>query len=430
MIFKLDDVCLFYNGGAWSDKEYVANGLPVLKVTNCKPNGFNLDNISFLPYSSAEKYSKNKLHRKDVIIATVGSHPNLVDSAAGRSCIVNSLVEGYYLNQNAVCMRTKDESIVDQDFLGYLSKNESFQHYIQVRGRGAANQMRIAISSIKGFEFDFPDIVVQRKIAKVLFSYDDFIENNQKQIKLLEEAAQRLYKEWFIDLHFPGYENTTIIDGTPEGWKKRTIGEFIAYEIGGGWGEETPQNKAEDGAFVVRGTDLYGLTHGQLTEIPFRYHATKNLASRKMEDGDIIFEVSGGSKTEGVARTALIKEEMLDFWKSPVMCASFCKLIRPISAEYSQYLFNTFQYLRATGRTGEYDKKSASSIVNYRWKDFLSQEIIYKPDDNIIHRYNQIVEPIYKEIIIKSLQIQTACQTRDRLLPKLMNEEIEVLNEN
>lgn len=119
---KLGEICDFLNGGAWSDKEYVLTGLPVLKVTNCKPSGFALSDIDYLPYSAAEKYAKNKLELGDVIIATVGSHPNLKDSAAGRSCVVNSMVEGYYLNQNAVCMRTKDSDVLDQGYLGYLSK--------------------------------------------------------------------------------------------------------------------------------------------------------------------------------------------------------------------------------------------------------------------------------------------------------------------
>jgi type I restriction enzyme S subunit len=232
MIYKLDDVCDFINGGAWSDKEYVSKGLPVLKVTNCKPNGFSVEDINYLPLLSATKYAKNKLQIGDVVIATVGSHPNLVNSAAGRSCIINSLVEGFYLNQNAVCMRTKDNDIVDQGYLGYHAKYRIFQHFIQMRGRGAANQMRIAISSIKSYEFNFPDIDVQRKIASILSVYDNLIENNQKQIKLLEEAAQRLYKEWFVDFRFPGYEDVKIVDGVPEGWSVTTIDSFVELQSG------------------------------------------------------------------------------------------------------------------------------------------------------------------------------------------------------
>ena len=98
---KLGELCEFINGGAWSDKEYVSEGIPVLKVTNCKTTGFVLSELNYLPSSSRQKYSQNELQLNDVIIATVGSHPNLVNSAAGRSVIVNSLVVGFFLNQNA-----------------------------------------------------------------------------------------------------------------------------------------------------------------------------------------------------------------------------------------------------------------------------------------------------------------------------------------
>ena len=116
---ELGAICEFINGGAWSDKEYVSSGIPVLKVSNFKPNGFLIDDINYLPLSDTQKYAKNKLLLNDVIIATVGSHPNLQDSAAGRSCVVNSLVEGFYLNQNAVCIRTTNSEILDQRYLGY-----------------------------------------------------------------------------------------------------------------------------------------------------------------------------------------------------------------------------------------------------------------------------------------------------------------------
>ena len=101
----LGDICEFINGGAGSDKEYVSYGIPVLKVTNCKPQGFQIDDINYLAFEAESKYNKNRLFLDDVIIATVGSHPSMVDSAAGRTCVVTSLVEGFYLNQNAVCLR-------------------------------------------------------------------------------------------------------------------------------------------------------------------------------------------------------------------------------------------------------------------------------------------------------------------------------------
>ena len=264
----------------------------------------------------------------------------------------------------------------------------------------------------------------KKKIGEILSAYDDLIENNQKQIKLLEEAAQRLYKEWFVDLRFPGYEETPIVDGVPKGWAFRPISELISYEIGGGWGEESPTGKNTKEAYVIRGTDLYGITHGDLLSIPFRFHTESNLSSRNLTDGDIVFEVSGGSRTEGVARCLLVSSAMLDAWRNNVMCASFCKLIRPQTG-YSYYLHDCFKYMRATGKTEEYDKRSASSIVNYRWKDFLSQELLLVPPSEIIEQYSNYSRTIYFKLVDCSLQISSAKEARDRLLPKLMSGEIE-----
>ena len=84
----------------------------------------------------------------------------------------------------------------------------------------------------KSVVIDKPPIETQRRIADILSSQDDLIENNRKQIKLLEEAAQRLYKEWFVDLRFPGYEHTKIVDGVPEGWEKGTADTFFDITIG------------------------------------------------------------------------------------------------------------------------------------------------------------------------------------------------------
>lgn len=287
-------------------------------------------------------------------------------------------------------------------------------------------QAGIRGSDLQELCIPFPSKESQDKIASILEKYDDLIENNQKQIKLLEEAAQRLYKEWFVDFRFPGYENAKFIDGIPEGWRKEPICNIVSYEIGGGWGEDYLKEQNDKPAFVIRGTDLHGITHGDILSIPYRYHTQSNLASRILQDGDIVFEVSGGSKTEGVARTLLIRKELLEIYGSPVMCASFCKLIRLVDNSLSQYMYNTLQYLRLSGKTSEFDKKSASSIVNYRWKDFLSQQDVLIPPLTIIEAYNRLAECYYYKIINQSKMIECLKNARDRLLPKLMSGEIEV----
>ena len=324
--------------------------------------------------------------------------------------------------QRTYIIESSDKEKLDVRYLAYAINQEL--KLLKTMSAGSTTKF-LKIGMLHSLEISLPDISIQRKIASILGNYDDLIENNQKQIKLLEEGALRLYKEWFVDLHFPGYEDVEIVDGVPEGWKKIPICNFIEHEIGGGWGDENITQKCTKPAYVIRGTDIYGMNHGDFHYIPFRYHAESNLKSRILNDGDIVFEVSGGSKNEGVAKTFLLSSQLLEQFSSPIMCASFCKMIRP-KEPFSQYLYDSFQYMRKSGKTTEYDKRSASSIVNYRWKDFLSKEYLLEPTEDILSRYNAIACSIYSSITTKSISIEKAKQARDRLLPKLMSGEIEV----
>lgn len=386
---RMDDICEFLNGGAWSDKEYVASGLPVLKVSNCKNSGFQIEDINYLPITSKEKYAKNKLHKGDVIIATVGSHPNLVESAAGRSCVVNSLVDGFYLNQNAVCLRTKDSDVLDQGYLGYLCKGRRFQHFIQNKGRGAANQMRIAIGGIKEYEFDLPDIDIQRKIATILTAYDALIENNQKQIKLLEETAQRLYKEWFVDLRFPGYEGTEIVDGMPKDWHDGKLVDIAEFKRGK---TITKSQVTEGDVPVVAG----GLE-------PAYYHNKANTVAP-------VITVSGSGANAGYARLYSVD-----------VFASDCSYV---DSNTTPYLYYVYCFVKDNKSSLDALQKGAAQPHVYS-KDINALKMMV-PTIEIIKRYCEIVSPYFEKI--KSLQkmMKNAQQARDRLLPKLMNGEIEV----
>lgn len=403
MIYKLEEICEFINGGAWSDKEYVPQGLPVLKVTNCKPKGFLIDDINYLPTSSATKYAKHKVQRGDVIIATVGSHPNLVDSAAGRSCIVNSLVDGFYLNQNAVCIRTKDNDVLDQGYLGYHAKYREFQHYIQMRGRGAANQMRIAIGAIKGYEFDFPEIDIQRKIAYILSAYDNLIENNQKQIKLLEEAAQRLYKEWFVDLRFPGHEDVDIVDGVPEEWKKGCLKD-IAFESGK---RESKNNRFNYKYYLP----IDCLPKKSIAYIDMNAVELAESSLIGFNNDDIIF----GAMRPYFHKVVIARDNGLT--------RTTCFVINAVQKEYWAFL----SMLLFSKDTVDYATQiSVGTTMPYvRWNDFKEMPVII-PQMTIAESFKNIVCPIVEKINSMAEQIILLTEARDRLLPKLMSGEIEV----
>ena len=416
---KIGDCCEITSSKRIFFSEYVESGIPfyrskeIIELSNCQE-------ISDPLYISESKY--DEIAHKfgipqpgDMLLTSVGT--------IGIPYIVKEKDTFYFKDGNLTWFRNFNERL-DSRYLFYWVKSAEGQGVLNNTTIGSS-QKALTIAALKDLKILCPPIGIQNRIVEILTSCDDLIENNQKQIKLLEEAAQRLYKEWFVNFRFPGYEDTPIVDGVPEGWEKVPVGNLISYEIGGGWGEETPTGKCIREAYVIRGTDLYGIAHGDLLSIPFRYHVESNLSSRKLKDGDIVFEVSGGSRTEGVARCLLITSSMLNVWRKDVMCASFCKLIRP-QFGFSQYLHDCIKHLRATGKTEEYDKRSASSIVNYRWKDFLSQALVLRPSEEILDHYNGVAKEIYSKAINCSLQIESAKKARDRLLPKLMSGEIEV----
>ena len=383
---KLGEICDFINGGAWSDKEYVSYGIPVLKVSNFKPNGFSVNDINYLPVESAEKYRKNELKLDDVIIATVGSHPTLKDSAAGRSCVINSRIVGFYLNQNAVCLRTKNKNILNQRYLGFLVKTPSFLHYIQSSGRGAANQMRIAIGTIKEYEFVLPQIEIQGRIADILSAYDDLIENNQKQIKLLEEAAQRLYKEWFVDLHFPGYEHTKIVDGVPEGWIKRNVNEIVTFHRGY---DLTKENMKKGQYPVVGSTSIIG------------YHN-----EYKIEGPGIVTGRSGS-----LGQYQLIWD---NYWPHNT------------SLYISDFKNHSVFYIFSLLQTLNFSALNNGGAIPTLNRNTLSNIEVLEPPVSLQVKYSLIAKNIYSQINIKYRQIKMLRQARGCLLPKLMNGEVEV----
>ena len=409
-LVKLGDLCNFFNGGAWTQNEFSNTGCPVLKVSNCKNSGFEIADISYIPHEIAQRSEHNKLFVGDVIIATVGSHPNLIESAAGRSCIVTKKVEGFYLNQNAVCLRSKDTCILDQRYLGYLATSQPFTHYIQSRGKGAANQMRIAIGAIKDYQFMLPNVDIQCRIGSILGDFDDLIENNQKQIKLLEEAAQRLYKEWFVDLRFPGHENTPIVDGVPEGWKTGRADSFFNISIG-----KTPP-RAEKQWFTENGKGIPWISISDMgSSSTFVFYTSEELTTDAISKHNV----------RVVPADTVLVSFKLTVGRVSIATANTCTneaiahFLLPDTSmrEYTYLYLKCFEY-DSLGNTSSISKAVNSKII--KAMDFIM------PDQTTIEQFHEVVKPILDAIRDKQEMNHKLAEARDRLLPKLMNGEIEV----
>jgi len=406
---KLEVYCEFINGGAWNESEYTDSGIPVLKVSNIKNQTFSLDDIDYLSIEGAKKYAKNLLNQYDLIVATVGSHPNLINSAAGRTISVPQSLQGYLLNQNAVCIRTKDNDVLFQPYLRYIGETDFFRAYIQARGKGAANQMRIAIGEIKELPINLPELDIQKKIAAILSAYDDLIENNLKRIKLLEEMAQITYEEWFVRLKYPGHETTQIDSetGLPVGWSEAEITAISFIN--------TNSIKAKEAPESIKYIDIASADTGFYQEPQtMNYAEAPSRARRKVNFGDTIFStVRPNRKTY-----SLILEN------DPMLVAStgFAVLTPKIEETFP------FVYLTVANQTF-IDKAVAvaggAAYPAINQNDFEKIKIV-KPDDALIKFFSEKVINNFTAKRTLTKQNQLLKEARDILLPRLMTGMIDV----
>lgn len=262
-------------------------------------------------------------------------------------------------------------------------------------------QDNLSWQKLSTIEFPAPPIETQCRIADILSAYDDLIENNRKQIKLLEEAAQRLYKEWFVDLRFPGHEHTKIVDGVPEGWERLSIaqlGEFLngfafkpsdcqktgmpiikIKEMGNGISFDTPRNAGE------RVPEKY---HVRAGDILFSWSATLSVMIWNGEDGWLNQHLFKVTPKQGVCREFLLQS------------------IAQTIIEFSNL---------TTGATMKHIQRNK-----------LEKVFVLVPSSEIMAKYQGITDPIRGTLLLLSKQISNLSEARDRLLPKLMSGEVEV----
>ena len=295
------------------------------------------------------------------------------------------------------------EGVSNVKFVKYAF--DILQRNCQKISQGTA-QDNLSWKKLSTIKFPAPSIEIQDKIVELLSAYDDLIENNQKQVKLLEEAAQRLYKEWFVDLRFPGYEDVAVVDGVPEGWKKDSVDSRI--KLLSGYAFKSSEFNAEGKYKIVtiknvKDGQFDGDNVSRMVEIP-----DKMPVHCKLSDGDILLSLTGN-----VGRVCIIHGEdyllnqRVAKLKSDIPAFTYC-LFR------SKEMFDEMNNL-ANGAA----QQNLSPIRTGKIQ-------ILFPTDDLIQSFEKTVQPIIDRIAVLNKEILVSIQARDRLLPKLMSGELEV----
>ena len=360
---------------------------PYLANVNVRWGFFDLDNLQEMRFEDDED-EKYGIKYGDLIICE-GGEP-------GRCAIWKEQIPNMKIQKALHRVRVHD--IMDFRFVYYwfllAGKQGALKQYYT-----GATIMLMPGQKLREVLIDKPPLIVQQRIGAYLETFDNLIENNQKQIKLLEEAAQRLYKEWFVDLRFPGYENCKIVDGVPVEWKKKKLDE-IADVIMGQSPKSEFYNKEHKGLPFHQGVGSYGAR--------FVQDDTYSTSFTKVaEANSILFSVRAP-----VGRLNITKNKIV--------------IGRGIAAINSKSGFQSYLFYALKERFFKDDILGNGAIFASISKNELLNQVFVIPDAKIMSAYEKIAAALDKKIEVVDMQLQQLVEARDRLLPKLMNGEIEV----
>lgn len=284
---------------------------------------------------------------------------------------------------------------------------------------------------MRKIKVQIPTLPTQQKIASILSSYDRLIENNTRRIRLLEQMAENLYKEWFVRFRFPEHENVEMVKSKygriPSNFNIIQMQDVFDYYVGGGWGQENMSNDFSEEASVIRGADFPKVCQYDISTCPRRFHKKSNYRSRQLEDGDIVMEISGGTSEQPVGRTILVTQSLIDrFDNGKVICASFCKLIRLRKNVISPFFFYYWMKFLYDTRIINRFQLQSTGIINFKFEPFLRKGDVMLPPTNVMNSFESHVVPIHKEMNKLAQQTQLLTRQRDLLLPRLMSGKLEV----
>ena len=403
-IAKLGDISKNIQTGPFGSQlhqsDYSECGIPVVMPKDLVGGKISEESIARVDKTHVERLCRHKIEVGDILYSRRGD--------VGRCAHVTKKEEGWLCGTG--CLRvTVDSEKADSRFVFFQLQHPDTVGWVEKHAVGAT-MLNLNTTILSSVPIRLPALEIQKRIADILSAYDDLIENNQKQIKLLEEAAQRLYKEWFVDLRFPGHENTRIVDGVPEGWKKNCAEKFFEITIG-----KTPP-RTEKRCFT---TGKNGIPWVSIADMGNSGMFVLNTAENLTDDAIKQYNVKVIPKNTvllsfklTVGRVAIAPNDIC----TNEAIAHF-KGRRECEREYTYFYLKNFHY-DELGSTSSISKAVNSKII--KAMPFIM------PSEKLLKEYSSKTKDIFDLIICKQKMDNNLKIARDRILHKLMSGEVEV----
>lgn len=377
--YKLNEIASLSNGINF-DKSAYTSGVKLIGVADFKDRVYP-DYGSLQEVDSKVVRNGDYLEKGDIVFVRSNGNKELV----GRCMMIDRDIPVTF---SGFCIKLHliDKNKFEPAYFNYLFRTREFKKVMTGTAVGA-NIQNLSQSRLGNCEINVPNIETQRELAIIISRYDSLIENYQKQIKLLEESAQRLYKEWFIDLRFPGHENTKIVDGVPEGWDKKKVGDVTPIKTG----KKDANFGTNDGPFP-----FFTCAQEPIKAPSYSFDTNAVILAG---NGDFNVKLYRG-KFEAYQRTYVLE---------------------PINDKMLYLL-----YFCIAENMKRLAIEASGSTIKFLTKGMIENLVINEPSTIVLDSFNKIIEPIrtQKEKLIS--QIIHLTEARDRLLPKLMSGEIKV----
>lgn len=397
---KLGDLYTVHNGLS-KGKKFFGTGFPFLSFSIVFNKWFIPEELYDLVEVDEKERNSYSIKKGDVFITrTSETMEELGMSTVALKDYPNATYNGFTKRLRPIT------ELLEPRFIGYYLRTPEFRGNFMAFS-AMTTRASLTNDDLLSLEVPVPPLPVQQRIASILSAYDDLIENNQKQIKLLEEAAQRLYKEWFVDLRFPGHEGVKIVDGVPEGWKKVRVDEVTSVLKRG-----ISPKYDENGEFTVINQKCIRKNIVDYSES--RKQSKKYAEELQLQESDTVICSTGIGTLGRVGQIYNVYQNST--FDSHVTLVRANKLIG------KQFLFWSLKllqpYLMSLGK--------GSTNQQELYKSDLAACLLLLPEEYIMNAFERQAQELHDIIAVKTKQISSLREARDRLLPKLMSGEIEV----
>ena len=399
---KLGDISANIQTGPFGSQlhqyDYSETGTPVVMPKDLIDGKISEQSIARVSQDHVQRLNRHIIQTDDILYSRRGD--------VGRCAFATEHEKGWLCGTG--CLRvTTDVTIADSKFVFYQLQQPEVVGWVEKHAVGAT-MLNLNTTILSNIPLLLPPIETQRRIADIVSAYDDLIENNRKQIKLLEEAAQRLYKEWFVDLRFPNHEHTKIVDGVPEGWEECSLDDVIEFD------PKVQLTKDRVKQFIpmsALSTSSMVLDLNEISE-------TMSNSGSKFQNGDTLLARITPCLENG--KTAFVHG--IQSSEGAIGSTEYIVMRSKCLNPYMVYL-----HARTDGfRQSAINSMSGSDGRQRVKADKLKALSYLLPPATLVNQFGQFVAPIFELIFNLNKQIYSAVQARDRLLPKLMSGEVEV----